>query len=745
MATVTRSRNDIYLIGSTKEALCGTKLPSIGDVLGLYLHRLKTAKTKHEAATSTLEAVQIFWEKARIPMRRVDHAVKQVEELVQKWEGLKKNRARRTATQLANEEALKASFNDLFDIAHQDALVIIKIEEDKAFLLAQREKGRRGAMIGVDLSLVKKEQAQANKREKQLVWKKKQHAEMIDLDRVIVLESSTSSSSSEDTTDSEVEGAVGKVTPSAPKRGRTNILTPSVLSSLDRTKISDRCAVQIIAPIVQASGQSIEEYSINRSSIRRYRQLHRAKLAAELKADFNPLKPMVLHWDGKLMEDLTGDLKVDRLPVIVSGSGIEQLLSVPKLSSGTGQAMADAMIEAVSNWGVKDQIKALSFDTTSSNTGRKNGACVLVEQLLEKKVLYLACRHHIHEILLEEAFSTTMGPSSGPEILLFKRFKVFWPNIVVADYKPGVEVSTIAAELSNVSSDVMVFVANQLELPQQRDDYRELLELTLMFLGGVPPRGVSFRKPGAIHRARFMARLIYALKIYLFRDVGFKLTNRETQNLGNFCVFGVGVYIKPWFISRLPTAAPTSDLSLLKQLVTIDSPAAKGALKKLCGQLWYLSEELVAFAFFNRDIDASEKRSMVERLSREAEEDPPKRISLDKFKILEKRLCDFVTKNTWKFFQILSLPVSFLEVDPETWLTNPDYLQAEDVVRELRVVNDTAERGVALMQEYNALLTKDEEQTQFALLVVKEHRKHYPDCKKATLVKGLASTSSCTI
>ena len=39
----------------------------------------------------------------------------------------------------------------------------------------------------------------------------------------------------------------------------------------------------------------------------------------------------------------------------------------------------------------------------------------------------------------------------------------------------------------------------------------------------------------------------------------------------------------------------------------------------------------------------------------------------------------------------------------------------EDIVRQLRVVNDIAERGDALMQEFNVLLTEDEEQTQFAI------------------------------
>lgn len=165
-------------------------------------------------------------------------------------------------------------------------------------------------------------------------------------------------------------------------------------------------------------------------------------------------------------------------------------------------------------------------------------------------------------------------------------------------------------------------------------------------------------------------------------------------------------------------------------------------IKKLCGHLWYLSEELVALALFDPEVDVDEKKAMVQQLSHSAPKDPVKRIAIDQSKIRDKRLSDFVTSNTRNFFEILSLPDSFLTTNPETWESNSDYMTAEKVVRELRVVNDTAERGVALMQEHNALLTKDEEQTQFVLQVVTEHRKLYPDSKKATLIKGLASTSS---
>ena len=47
-----------------------------------------------------------------------------------------------------------------------------------------------------------------------------------------------------------------------------------------------------------------------------------------------------------------------------------------------------------------------------------------------------------------------------------------------------------------------------------REDYKELLTLAVAY---VDPdvSAVSFRRPGALHKARWMAKLIYALKIIL--------------------------------------------------------------------------------------------------------------------------------------------------------------------------------------------------------------------------------------
>jgi hypothetical protein len=55
----------------------------------------------------------------------------------------------------------------------------------------------------------------------------------------------------------------------------------------------------------------------------------------------------------------------------------------------------------------------MSFDTTSSNTGVYSGAAVLLEAKFGKKLLYLACRHHVMELLAEAVFSEVFGKSTG--------------------------------------------------------------------------------------------------------------------------------------------------------------------------------------------------------------------------------------------------------------------------------------------------------------------------------------------
>ena len=65
----------------------------------------------------------------------------------------------------------------------------------------------------------------------------------------------------------------------------------------------------------------------------------------------------------------------------------------------------------------------MSLGTTRSSTGTVNGASTLLEDRLGKKLLYLACRHHVHKLIIEKALSIVVSipeVSSGENIKLFQ-------------------------------------------------------------------------------------------------------------------------------------------------------------------------------------------------------------------------------------------------------------------------------------------------------------------------------------
>jgi hypothetical protein len=146
-------------------------------------------------------------------------------------------------------------------------------------------------------------------------------------------------------------------------------------------------------------------------------------------------------------------------------------------------------------------------------------------------------------------------------------------------------------------------------------------------------------------------------------------------------------------------------------------------------------------AFFDPALSADTLREMSKNIKQQkGSKNQEKRAQVDPAKAADFKLENFVTKNTMLFFAILGLNSTFLDVDPTQWLQRQDYRQGQEVVKNLQVVNDCAERGVALIEEFNSILTKQEEQKQFLLQVVTEHRRQFPDCAKSTLSASSSTT-----
>ncbi|GBL94807.1 hypothetical protein AVEN_197496-1 [Araneus ventricosus] len=359
MASNLRSGDlNIYLIGSERHQITGCKLPSNRQVLSVLfynLHEVKLSIRERKCRLGSARMPHFLGEskdsyKSDTSLCRKDHEdVQLLAQSSKKCLPWARNARRKC------ERNFISDLNNLFDIAHGNALEIIKIEELRKFLLSQREPGRRGCLMGIDMRLAKCEVRVLLKViEQENRWANAHHSSEIDdnfMDSSEELSgtenisdqpgpsSNITQSSLEENINAQIELRMGIV------RGRKCFLTPKIMAVLDRFHISQRRAVFILKAVAESLGYNIDELAINRNTIQRYREDFRKTKAIRIKELFKENEPsfVCVHWDSKLLPALNvRGLKSERLPIIVTYKDEEKLLGVPKLenSSGKEQAMA---------------------------------------------------------------------------------------------------------------------------------------------------------------------------------------------------------------------------------------------------------------------------------------------------------------------------------------------------------------------------------------------------------------------
>ncbi len=195
-----------------------------------------------------------------------------------------------------------------------------------------------------------------------------------------------------------------------------------------------------------------------------------------------------------------------------------KILGIPVIPDSNGSAQHDAVVSLLNEWEILDKIIGLVFDTTSSNTGRFKASASAIESTLNKAVLWLACLHHVYEIHVKHVSDYFMGKRNSPSEAIFVRFQTEWSemdqdtsSLILFDYDVDKELQEVAFEVVEWGQDCL----EKETFPRQ--DYREPLELTVLFLGGsVFP--FSFRKPGRLFQ---IVKYMYCIVLF---SHGFPLT-----------------------------------------------------------------------------------------------------------------------------------------------------------------------------------------------------------------------------
>lgn len=338
--------------------------------------------------------------------------------------------------------------------------------------------------------------------------------------------------------------------------------------------------------------------------------------------------------------------------------------------------------------------------------------------------------------MLAAVFSAALGPSRGPDIELFQRFRKLWPCIDQSDFRvPGPEIFDGISDIQR--TEMLSFYTEALKSKAVREDYHELLQLCYIFLGGSLDGNLKFRAPGALHRARWMAKAIYSLKIFLFKGQ-MKMSAREQNGMSKISVFVAVLYTRFWHEAPRAEHAPFNDYKMLDLLHQYPVPAIRtAAIEAFSRHLWYFSEHLITLALFDDHVCDETKTAMVYNFSRPPNPKMCRRLDKKTF-IHSTPLEEYVTSRSLKLFDLFDIDgqakaQTFLAKPVTLWSQDNTFQAMKENVTLLKVVNDCAERGVALIQSYNNSLTKNEDQKQYLLQLVSRHRKLFPVPTKAAL------------
>ena len=784
-SVTTRGATDHFLIGQHQSCLdSGGKLPVLKTVLQ-YLKYLQTVPGNSNKPVKYLiccplitnlkvagcggaqgcgsggyecvvSALTKLWKKSGISTIS-DHGISvKVFKHYFEWKAILKHRKKSSSVDLSKRESFQVQLDQLCDIAAHDAIEIIKSDRLRSEAARKADidfyLDQKGPRIGY--------MARLDEAHKNTVERKKKRDED-EMKRKLKNEGSNNNGSKHDTDDENTENIADEDEEYVAPCTRTkkpdvipllvprNIVKTLALNS-KRFKISDAATSSNLALVINESNGNLDDFVLSTSTVRREGIAAVKKNAQDVMIKFKEnltSKDLTLHFDGKSVKEFTGGkhLEQERIAVIVSSPSLEtpQVLGVPAAQSSKGTDQMEVVTKLIEDWEVTDHIMALGFDTTASNTGVHAGAVTLVEQHLGRAVMWAACQRHVHELHIKHAAEYVFGPSTGPSDKMFKKFRENW-----GDIKDKIEYKAISgfewnkfkkSVLEKEAKASLVFCRKSLANDTfPREDYKELVQLTAVWLGGVSEvPGFRFQWPGAFHSARFMAKSLYILKMDMLSSQLDFVSQEEKENIRQLARF-VGIFFSSWFLKcAVVPIAPYQSLLSFSQMISFskfDLGLAFTVLESMNRHTWYLTEQWVVVCLADDSCPARERKAVAKALNNTPRPDhfEPGKPDLPADFWPENgktpSLATFVGPKSWLLPHLLGLDVGdmeWLQLAVQQWPLISGYRKFSELVSKMSVVNDPAERGVKLVQDF-ITTSQSEDIRQWRMLSAGDQRKLYP-------------------
>lgn len=171
-----------------------------------------------------------------------------------------------------------------------------------------------------------------------------------------------------------------------------------------------------------------------------------------------------------------------------------------------------------------NSLEVVGCDGTVTNTGRKGGIIVLLENKIGRPLQWFVCQLHANELPLRHLFEKLDGNTSGPRAFsgpLGKRLQVCETLSVVS--------------FSKIESSVDEFLSDDLST-----DQKYLYDICQAVKSGVCSEQLSKRQPGKMVHSRWLTTASRILRLYV-------ATENPSENLQILSHFVMKVYAPMWF------------------------------------------------------------------------------------------------------------------------------------------------------------------------------------------------------
>ena len=279
--------------------------------------------------------------------------------------------------------------------------------------------------------------------------------------------------------------------------------------------------------------------------------IHYFQVKEQLKKTLH-LQNWSLHFDGKKIEG------TEYQAVVLKNEEREIKLAALALESGKAEPIASGIEDVINEYSLWGAIKMIVADTTSVNTGKKNGVIVRLQRMFENRgheaPQFVSCQHHVLDRILRWVMDLELPTSTK---------------------SPNIEYFFVADLMKNYETLQKKFVNGKTPIDEKsgwRDDMRFLFHLTRVFrhykeTGKFPL--VEFHKIPNISNARWNSRAILALLDFILKPA-------DRRRLERVCHFISYPWADHWFTDHMYREADFGELSEALQ----DHKSALECLKK---------------------------------------------------------------------------------------------------------------------------------------------------------------------